>query len=171
MSRHVNSRRDFLKTTAGAAAAGSIGAGGACFRRTHSRRRKLDAGEGRQAARAALEALRAGRRGHVDGEHQEVHREDRRRGARRQRGLGGRAAQGGGGGQRRQRPGHHHLDLRGCAPVSGQARRRDRRLPTTSAASTAAGTTCARSTAPRRASGSRCRWAAPATPSSTASAR
>ena len=103
-------RREFLKTTAGAAAAGTVGAGSALWTPDAFAQAQVDAGEGREAARAALEALRPGRRGHVDGEHQEVHREDRRRGARRQRGLGGRAAQGGGGGQRRQRPGHHHLD-------------------------------------------------------------
>ena len=55
-------RREFLKTTAGAAAAGSLGVGSAMWSQDASRRH-VDAGEGREAARAALEALRAGRRG------------------------------------------------------------------------------------------------------------
>ena len=42
--------------------------------------------EGRQAARAALEPLRAGRHRPVHEERRRLHREDRRRGARRQRG-------------------------------------------------------------------------------------
>ena len=70
------------------------------------------AGEGRQAARAALEPLRAGRRGPVHGQRQEVHRQDRHRGARRQRRLGRRAAEGRGRGQHRRRPGHHPVDQR-----------------------------------------------------------
>ena len=46
----------------------------------------LHAREGRHAARAALDALREGRRGRLARQHQEVHRSDRRRGARRQEG-------------------------------------------------------------------------------------
>ena len=100
----------------------------------------LQAREGRQAARAALEPLRAGRHRRLHGERQEVHREDRHRGARRQRGLGRRAAQGGGGRQHRRRPRHHPVDQRRRQPVPGQAARRHRPVPSTSARSTAAGT-------------------------------
>ena len=86
------------------------------------------AGEGREAARAALEALRPGRRGRVHGERQDVPRQVRHRGARRQRGLGGRATEGRGGREHRRRPRHHPVDQRRRESVSGQARRRDRRL-------------------------------------------
>src|SRR5258705_6332487 len=55
---------------------------------------EVDAGEGRQAARAALEALRAGRRRHVGREYQEVHGENGCRGSCRRRNVGRRAAEG-----------------------------------------------------------------------------
>ena len=94
-------RRDFLKTSAGVAAGAA--AGPLIWVKDAQRAVEQHAGEGREAARAALEALRPGRRGPVHGEHQEVHREDRHRGARRRRGLGGRAPEGGGRRQHRQR--------------------------------------------------------------------
>ncbi len=86
------------------------------------------AGKGREAAGAALEALRAGRRGPVPGQRQEIQRQVRRRGARRRRRLGGRAAQGGGRREHRRRPGHHPVDQRRRQPLSGKAARRHRRL-------------------------------------------
>ena len=91
----------------------------------------LQAREGRQAARAALEPLRAGRHDAYMANVKKFTDEDRRRGARRQRRLGGRAAQGGGRRQHRRRPGHHPVDQRRRQPVSREAARRDRprRLP------------------------------------------
>ena len=56
-------RRKFLKTSAGVAAARRCGAGPLLWRRdAHAQTVDVQAGEGREAARAALEPLRAGRR-------------------------------------------------------------------------------------------------------------
>jgi hypothetical protein len=92
---------------------------------------ELQAREGRQAARAALEPLRAGRHRRLHGQRQEVHREDRRRSARGQRRLGRRAAEGRRGRQHRRRPGHHPVDQRRRQPVPREAAGRDRpgRIP------------------------------------------
>ena len=70
-------RRDFLKATAGVAAGTALGAGSALWilpADAAAQNYKVDAGEGREAARAALEALRPGRRGRLGRQHQEVHR-------------------------------------------------------------------------------------------------
>ena len=71
----------------------------------------------REPARAAPEQVRSGRRDPVSGEHQEVHRNDRGRGARRQRELGGSAAEDGGRRQCRQRPRHRARVERRSASV------------------------------------------------------
>ena len=84
--------------------------------------------EGRQAPRAALEALRPGRRGPVCGEREEVQREVRHRGPRRRRGLGGRPAEGGGRRQHRRRSRHHPVDQRRRQSLPRKAARRDRCL-------------------------------------------
>ena len=131
-------RREFLKTTAGVAAGAhrrpdDLGEGCPGAVEQH-------AGKGREAARAALEALRAGRRRPVSGQRQEVHGEDRHRSARRRRGLGGRAAESGRRRQHRRGPGHHPGDQRRCQSVSRQAARRAPTSAHTSARSTAAST-------------------------------
>ena len=120
-------RRKFLEGSAGVAAAATLGTGAALFAPAGAGAdADLQAREGRQAARAALEPLRAGRHRRLHGQRQEVHREDRHRGARRQRRLGRRAPEGRGGGQHRRRPGHHPVDQRRRQPLPGQAARRDR---------------------------------------------
>ena len=125
----------------------------------------------RRVAGPAPVQVRPGRRDAVPREQQEVHRADRRPGHRHQRELGGPAAR-----RRRPRP------RSAAAPTSstpGPTTRTSSRpsastsptSPTISARSMAAGGRSSRSTARTRrpASGSRCRSAAPATASSTAS--
>jgi multiple sugar transport system substrate-binding protein len=123
------SRRDFLKTTAGAAAAGTLGAGSTVFSQSAlAQQAKWVPEKG-----AKLRVLRWKR--FVQGDEDkwlentkkfaELHKIEVRVDS---EGLGGRAPEGGRGGQRRQRPRRHHLDVRGRAPVSRQARRRERRL-------------------------------------------
>ena len=118
-------RREFLKVSAGVAAGAApvlhLGQG-------RERAVEQHAGEGREAAGVALEALRPGRRGPVLGEREEVQREVRRRGARRHRGLGGRASEGRGGREHRRGAGHHPVDQRRRQPLSREAARRHRRL-------------------------------------------
>ncbi len=112
-----------------------------CWRHPATREARARAGrsaqvrarEGRDVARAALEALRAGRRRSVHGQHAALHSAHRRRGAGRQRELRGSATQGGGRGQRRRRTRHHHQHRRATAAVPGQAAGRERagRVPGT----------------------------------------
>ncbi len=125
-------RRDFLKTAAGVAAGTAMGASGLILPAdVAAQTYKITPEKGAKLRVLALEAIRAGRRGRLGCTHQEVHRTDRHRCARRRRRLGGRAAQGRGRGQRRQRAGHHHQHHGGRAPVSGKTgrRQRSRQLP------------------------------------------
>ena len=159
MSKFV--RRDFLK--AGAAAAAGAVSSPFVWIKDADAQWTGGAGEGSEAARAALEPLRAGRHRPVHGERQEVQREVRDRSARRQRKLGGRAAQGGGRRQHRRGAGHHPRHERRREPLSGEARRLAPISPTISARNTAAGTRCASSTCgPTARSGSGFPWVRPA---------
>ena len=127
MSDTSFNRRKFLESSAGAAAVAGLGTGSALFAPLAQRAdARVQAREGRQAARPALEPLRPGRHRRLHGQRQEVHREDRHRGPRRQRGLGRRPPEGGGRRQHRRRPGHHPVDQRRRESLSRQAARRHR---------------------------------------------
>ena len=133
-------RRKFLKSSAGVAAAATLGTGAALFApAAQAQTLDLQAGEGREAARAALEPLRAGRHrpymANVKKFTEKTGIEVRvdNEGWEDVRPKAAVAANTGAG------PGHHPVDQRRRQPVPGQAARRDRRVPSTSARSTAAG--------------------------------
>jgi TAT (twin-arginine translocation) pathway signal sequence. len=164
------SRRDFLKTTAGAAAAGTLGAGSTMWSQDAMAQAKWTPEKG-----ATLRVLRWKR--FVQGD-EDKWLENTKKFTGRPASRCASTAKAGRTCARRRRCGERRAAAR---TSSSRPSRMRTSIPdklvdvttsaTTSAASTAAGTTCARTTASRRASGSRYRWAAPATPSCTASAR
>ena len=118
-------RRHLLGASAGLAAAAGLNRFG-LTPGLRAIRAGLQAGRRCDPSPVALGTVRPGRRGCMAGQHQEIHRCDRRPGAHRQGKLGGRSPESGGGRQCRLRTGYGHELVRRSAAISRQARRCDR---------------------------------------------